>query len=44
MGEVEKSIDYLKKYLHEVQDKTVDRQYSRACICLSNIYNTLVKL
>jgi hypothetical protein len=43
MGKVEKSIDYLKKYLQEVQDKTADRQYSRACTCLANIYNKLVR-
>jgi hypothetical protein len=41
MGQVEKSIEYLEKYLKEVSNrKKGGDQYSRACGCLANIYNS----
>jgi hypothetical protein len=42
MGKVNKSIEYLEKYLKEVSNKEVDYQYSRACSCLAGIYNSMV--
>jgi hypothetical protein len=42
MGQVEKSIEYLEKYLKEVSNKEADEQYSKTCNCLANIYNSKV--
>lgn len=43
LGHVNKSIDYLQKYLNEVSNNEADKQYARACNCLANIYNSLGK-
>ena len=42
MGKVEKSIEYLKKYLDEVSNKESDIQHARVCSCLAEIYNAMV--
>ena len=42
LGQVKTSIEYLQNYLKEVADQDTDRQYSSACSCLANIYNSLV--
>jgi hypothetical protein len=40
---IEKSTEYLTKYLQKVSDKEGDIQYARACSALGFIHNTLVK-
>lgn len=40
MGQIDKSIEYLEKYLKDA--KKMDKQFSRACNCLANIYNAMV--
>ena len=39
---MEKSTEYLTKYLQKVSDKEGDIQYARACSALGFIHNTLV--
>ncbi|RNA08109.1 tetratricopeptide repeat 29 [Brachionus plicatilis] len=41
MGQIDKSIEYLEKYLKDA--KKMDKQFSRACNCLANIYNAMGK-
>lgn len=41
LGHVNKSVDFLLKYLNEVSNNEGDKQYARACNCLANIYNSL---
>jgi hypothetical protein len=42
-ADIEKSTEYLTKYLEKVADKEGDVQYARACSALGFIHNTLVK-
>jgi hypothetical protein len=41
---VEKSTEYLTKYLEKVADKDGDNQYAKACSALGFIHNTLVNI
>ena len=43
LGQINKSIEYLQKYLAEVSSKSADRQYARACYSLGTIYNSMDK-
>jgi hypothetical protein len=43
MGKIEKSIEYFQKYLKDVSTSEANKGYARACSCLANIYNSLVK-
>ena len=43
MGNLNKSIEYLKKFLDQTtQSQTVNSQYGKICGCLASIYNSLV--
>jgi len=42
-SDINKSTDYLTKYLQKVSDKEGDIQYARACSALGFIHNTLVR-
>jgi hypothetical protein len=42
-GDIEKSTNYLTKYLEKVSHKEGDIQYARACSALGFIHNTLVR-
>jgi hypothetical protein len=41
-GDIDKSTNYLTKYLEKVSHKEGDIQYARACSALGFIHNTLV--
>lgn len=42
-SDIEKSTEYLTKYLEKVANKEGDVQYARACSALGFIHNTLVR-
>jgi hypothetical protein len=43
MGNLAKSIEYLKKYLDETVPNSSNSQYGKICSSLASIFNTLVR-